>query len=82
VASVQVSPAITSVKKGNKAQLTAAAYDASGRAVPNVSFTWTSSNGNVATVNGSGVVDAKRVGLVTITATANGKSGSSLVTVN
>jgi uncharacterized protein YjdB len=88
VASVQVSPAVTSVKNGKKVTLAATAFDASGKVVPNASFTWTTSNPNVATVSGSGAngasgtVDSNSKGIVTITATANGKSGSSLVTVN
>lgn len=45
-------------------------------------LTWKSSNRNVATVSGSGVVKAKKKGTATITVkTANGKKASCLVTV-
>src|SRR5205807_3903472 len=48
----------------------------SGRTV-----TWTSSDGGVARVNGSGLVTGVAAGTATITATSGGKSGSAAVTV-
>jgi uncharacterized protein YjdB len=43
--------------------------------------TWQSSNNNVATVNSAGVVTGVAVGSATITATSEGKSGTSALTV-
>ncbi|MBW8768614.1 MAG: Ig-like domain-containing protein [Gemmatimonadetes bacterium] len=79
VASVRVSAPSKKVKVGNTMQLTATAIDSRGNTVPNQSFTWSSSNTNVATVSASGVASGKRKGSVTITAQTSqsgGKSGS------
>jgi len=83
VATVKVSPALGSVSAGKKLQLTATAYDAGGLTVTNATFTWSSSSGNIATVDSKGLVSGKRASLfpVTISATANGKTGTSLITV-
>jgi uncharacterized protein YjdB len=60
-------------------QLAATARDANGNAVQHQSFSWSSSNTNIATVSASGVVTGRRSGDVTITAqtsSSGGKSGS------
>jgi uncharacterized protein YjdB len=79
VASVTVAAPSKSLKMGSTMQLTAAAMDAKGNAVPRQSFVWSSSNTDKATVSTSGVVTGRRQGDVTITArlsSAGGKSGS------
>ena len=81
IATVQVTPAVGTVKASKTLQLSAKAFDAAGAQVTSATFVWTTSNGTLATVNTSGLVSAKRAGVVTITATANGKTGSSLITV-
>ncbi len=43
--------------------------------------TWSSSNANIATVNGSGLVTGRAAGDVTITASSEGRSGSIALTV-
>ena len=49
--------------------------------IPGVTFTWSSSDENVATVNSSGLVTAVADGTSTITATAGGIDGTALITV-
>src|SRR6266705_1862852 len=81
VASVTVSPASASVQAGQTVQLTATPKDANGNALSGRTVTWASSNGSVGTVNGSGLVTGVVGGSTTITATSEGQSGSSAVTV-
>src|SRR5437763_1511981 len=81
VASVSVSPATASVQAGQTVQLTATPKDVSGNALSGRTVTWASSNGGVATVSASGAVSGVAAGSVTITATSEGHSGTSAVTV-
>src|SRR6266705_1236744 len=81
VASVTVSPASASVQAGQTVQLTATPKDANGNALSGRTVTWASSNSAVGTVNGSGLVTGVVAGSTTITATSEGQSGSSAVTV-
>src|SRR6266566_2823478 len=81
VASVTVSPASASVQAGQAVQLTATPKDASGNPLTGRTVTWTSSNTSVATVNSSGLVSCVVAGSATITATSEGQSGTSAVTV-
>jgi uncharacterized protein YjdB len=81
VASVTVSPAATTLAVGATVQLTATPRDASGTPLAGRVITWTTSAGAVATVNGSGLVQAQGAGTATITATSEGRAGSAQVTV-
>src|SRR6266404_2193639 len=81
VASVTVSPAPASVVAGQTVQLTATPKDANGNALTGRVVTWSSSNTSVATVNGSGLVSGVVAGSATITATSEGQSGTSAITV-
>jgi len=82
-ATVTVSPAApTLTGLGTTRQLSAAAF-AGGNAVSGATFTWTSSNAAVATVNALGLVTAVGAGAATITATAaGGANASTVVTVS
>ena len=82
VASVTVTPATASVPAGGTVQLTATPKDANGNPLTGRTITWQSSNSAVASVNGSGLVTGVATGgPVTITATSEGQSGTSAVTV-
>lgn len=62
---------------GVSLQLTASLTDERGKAVPNATFTWRSSNTAVATVSGTGMVSAAGVGTATITATTSSAASAS-----
>ncbi|HVH69064.1 MAG TPA: Ig-like domain-containing protein [Gemmatimonadales bacterium] len=81
VASVSVTPASASVQAGASVQLTATPKDANGNPLSGRVITWSSSNTSVATVSSSGLVRGVAAGSATITATSEGQSGSSSITV-
>jgi len=81
VASVTVSPATASITVGATTQLTANPKDANGTALSGRVVTWATSNAAVATVSASGLVTGVAAGSATITATSEGKSGTSAITV-
>jgi uncharacterized protein YjdB len=81
VASVEVSPASASMTVGGTVQLSATTRDANGQALTGRAVTWTSSNADLATVSATGLVTGRAVGPVTITATSEGRSGTSSITV-
>jgi len=81
VASVDVTPPSASVQAGQTVQLTATPRDAGGTPLSGRTVTWSSSNTAVATVSNSGLVSGVTPGTATITATSEGKSGTSSVTV-
>jgi hypothetical protein len=81
VETVSISPSSVGLKVNAKQQLTATARNASGVILTGKTYIWTSSNASVATVDGSGLVTALASGTATITATTEGKSGTSVITV-
>jgi len=81
VASVTVSPATATVTIGTTTQLTATPKDANGTALSGRAVTWVTSNAAVATVSASGLVTGVAAGSATITATSEGQSGTSAITV-
>ncbi len=81
VATVTVTPNPASVKRGSNLSLSATLRDANGTLLTGRVITWTSSDTSKATVSSSGVVRGVAEGSATITATSEGKSGTSSVTV-
>src|SRR5437773_4434518 len=81
VASVDVTPNPASVEIGLDVQLTATPRDAAGNPLTDRLVSWASSNTAVARVSGSGDVFGWTAGTATITATSDGVSGGSTVTV-
>ena len=61
-------------------QLSAAATDASGNSLER-HFSWSTSDSGIATVSAEGAVTAVAEGTATVTATSEGKSAASLITV-
>jgi uncharacterized protein YjdB len=82
VASVVVVPNRVSAGIGVTTKLDAKAYDAGQTELADRGMVWTTSNASVATVDGTGLVTTKGKGTATITATAEGKSGTSEFTVS
>lgn len=78
---VQVTPATASIAIGATVQLTATPLDANGNALAGRTVTWQSDDAGVAGVSASGLVTGVTAGPATITATSEGQSGSSSITV-
>lgn len=77
VASVSVtSPVEDVMAAGRSVQLEATAEDGSGNALSGRAFAWESSDPTVASVDDAGLVEGLESGTATITATADGVSGS------
>ena len=78
VSSIEVSPTqVTLLALGTTQQFTAVTKDASGVEVPGKSFSWSSSEVSVATIDAtSGLATAVEDGTTEITATSDGVSGS------
>lgn len=74
---VIVSPSTWTGAPGDTIQMSAVAYDAEDNALPGRSMTWASSDPTIATVSLTGLVTALADGATTITATSEGKTGSS-----
>jgi uncharacterized protein YjdB len=81
VSTVAVDPAAPSIGVGATVALQATARDANGNVISGRTFTWSTSDGNVATVSSAGVVSGIAAGSATVTASVAGKSGTSTVTV-
>ena len=83
VASVSVAPLLVNVATGGTTQLSATVRDAANNVLTGRVVTWSSSDETVATVDNTGLVTgvASLLGAATITATSEGQSGSSIVTV-
>jgi uncharacterized protein YjdB len=81
VGSVVVAPAAPALIVGQTTTLSATVKNVQGTVVTDRVVTWETSNANVATVSTVGTVTAVGAGTATITATSEGKSGSSVATV-
>lgn len=82
VASVEVAPATARVVTGQTVQLTATMKDAACNELTGRHITWTSSAPWQATVSATGLVTGVSVaGLVVVTATSEGQSGTATITV-
>jgi uncharacterized protein YjdB len=81
VSSVRVSPTSAAINVGATVHLVAEPLDAGGNLLAGRAVTWSSANEGIATVDNSGVVTGVSTGATTITATSEGKTGTSGVAV-
>jgi hypothetical protein len=81
VALVEVTPASATVLNGESLQLTATAKDAAGNPLTDRPVTWSSDAAAVVAVTPSGSVTGVESGTATITAAAEGQSGTAVITV-
>ena len=80
IARIEMDPATLTAVVSETRTVSATAVDAHG-AVLARAFAWSSSNGAVATVDAEGRVTARGAGTAVITATSEGKSATTIVTV-
>ena len=80
VASVQITPALDTVRAGETIQLAAVARDANGNVLTGRALTWATDDPAVATVDAAGLVTGVGNGEATITATSEGQSDVASVT--
>ncbi len=81
VASISTTPASVTLRRNGTQQFTAVAKNTQGIAISGITFSWASSNSSLASVDNNGFVRALAPGTVTIAATADGQSGTALVTI-
>ena len=81
VASVFVSPSSVALTTGQTTQLVASTYDVNGNTITGRNISWSSSDANVATVSGTGLVTTIAPGKVDVTANAEGRKSVVPVTV-
>ncbi|HEX9884929.1 MAG TPA: Ig-like domain-containing protein [Longimicrobiales bacterium] len=82
VATVEVDAGAGAVLVGETLQLTVTLEDAGGNPLTGRTVTWDSSDDDVATVSGTGLVTGVAPGDVTITATSEGKNGEADIAVS
>jgi len=81
VTSVAVAPGTASLAPLDTIRLSATVRDQNGQPMTGRTVTWTSATSAVATVSAEGLVTAVTTGTATVTATVEGKTGSSAITV-
>lgn len=81
VATVGIVPDSVNVHVGDTVQLRAVVQDANGNELSGRTVTWSSSNTSRATVSQTGLVAGLDLGMVTITARSEGRSGTGVVRV-
>jgi uncharacterized protein YjdB len=78
---VEVSPGSATMSPSGTLMLSAVTKDAAGNVLTGRAISWTSNSTGVATVTASGLVTAIANGSATITATSEGQTGTSVITV-
>lgn len=78
---IEVSPSADTLSEGQTQALTASSLNVYGDPLVGDTYSWSTSDPAVATVDGSGLVTAVAPGAATITATAGPRSGSAAIVV-
>ncbi len=81
IALVRITPPATTIAAGQAFQLHGEALDGNGALLPNRLLEWATNAPNIATVDNTGLVSGVAVGQATISATGEGKVGTSVITV-
>ena len=82
IARIEVAPQSATIGVGASQQFTAKAFDGNGQELSGVTFTWATSDANVATVDANGLATGKAAGTCEVTATsANATSAPAMLTV-
>ena len=76
VSTITVTLQSSSMTPGATQQATAVARDGAGNVIGGKTFTWSSSNIEIASVSSTGVISASRAGTIMITAAADGRTGT------
>ncbi len=82
VATINIEPPDPSISASATVQLSANVVDADQNPLPERVVVWSSDDANVATVDDTGLLTGKGVGTTTISATSEGMSGTTTVTVS
>ncbi len=80
VARVEIAPLAASINRGGALQFTAQAYDPDGRPLSGTTFTWSSSDAFIATIDAAGLARGVGPGIVSITASTSDGAGGSVST--
>lgn len=81
VAAVEVSPSTVTLRRSQTRQFTAVARNAGGNTITGRTFTWSSSNSAIASVDQNGLVTAIGLGTVNIAATSGDRTGAATVQI-
>ncbi len=81
VALVRCAPASVTLPVGQTVALQGTAFDAAGNVLAGRPLSWLTSNAGVVSVNGNGVITAVAPGVASVTVTAEGRSGTCVITV-
>ncbi|MFM7021466.1 MAG: Ig domain-containing protein [Flavobacteriales bacterium] len=81
VTKVKVTPSSSSIFKGDQVTLTAKAFDMDDKEV-STTFSWSSEDASIASVDNNGIVTAKGIGSVNISATAKGITAKAEILVS
>jgi hypothetical protein len=82
ISTVVVSPGSADVEIGQTQIFSAEAYDSQGSVVPGVTFTWSSTDASIASVDSAGLAKGLSTGNTEIHAQANGVTGSASLVVH